>query len=92
MRRLAGLGLALLVVVGLLVGQLVLPGIAAQRLRSQLSRSAQVLSVSVSAFPAVKLLWHHADRVVIRLGRYHPAPGSLGATLEQSADVGTLLA
>ena len=92
MRRLAALAAGVLVVVVLGVGQLVLPGIAASHLRSQLSRDGQVLSVSVSAFPAVELLWHQADHVVIRMGRYDPPSGSLGRTLAQTGDVGTLQA
>ena len=67
MRRLAVLGVVLLVIVVLGVAQLVLPGIAAQRIRSQLGRYGQVQSVSVSAFPAIELLWHHADSVSVRL-------------------------
>ena len=49
-----------------------------------------MLEVQVHAFPAVKLLWHRADKVVVRLGRYRPAPGKLGSSLDQVADVGTL--
>ena len=90
MRRLAALGLGALVVVVLVVAQLLLPGIAARHVRDQLARSGQVLSVQVQAFPAIELLWHHADKVVVRLGRYRPRPGNLGGTLGQSADVGTL--
>jgi hypothetical protein len=89
-RRLIALGLVALVVVVLVVAQLVLPGIAAQRLRDQLSRSGQVLSVQVDAFPAIELLWLHADKVVIRLGRYRSTPAALPARLDQTADVGTL--
>ena len=74
----------------LVVAQLVLPGIAAQRVRDQLARSGQVLSVQVHAFPAIELLWHHADRVVIRLGRYRTRAGKLGSSLSQSGDVGSL--
>lgn len=74
----------------LVVAQLVLPGIAAQRVRDQLARSGQVLSVQVHAFPAIELLWHHADRVVIRLGRYRTPAGKLGSSLSQSGDVGSL--
>ena len=92
MRRLAALALGVLVLVILGVGQLVLPGIAARHLRSQLARDGQVLSVSVSAFPAIELLWHQADRVVIRMGRYAPPSGSLGATLAQTAEAGTVSA
>ncbi|HET8979213.1 MAG TPA: hypothetical protein VFN87_13710 [Solirubrobacteraceae bacterium] len=85
----AGVVLAAIVVV-LGVAQLVLPGLAAQRLRDQLARSGQVLSVTVSAFPAIELLWHHADRVVIRLGRYQSAPAQLRRHLAQLADAGTV--
>jgi hypothetical protein len=78
------------VVLALVVAQLVLPGIAAQRLRDQLARSGQVLSVQVHAFPAIELLWHQADRVVIRLGRYRTAVGRLGSSLSQSGDAGSV--
>lgn len=88
MRRLIALGVLALVVVVLGVAQLVLPGIAAQRLRTQLSRSGQVLSVQVSAFPAIQLLWGRADRVVIRLGSYRSS--NLGGTMARTGNVGTL--
>lgn len=83
-----GVGLLVLVVLG--VAQLVLPGLAAQRLRDRLGRSGQVQSVQVSAFPAIELLWHQADRVVVRLGRYHSTPQGLAALLAQAGDVGSL--
>jgi hypothetical protein len=92
MRRLAALGAGALIIVVLGVAQLVLPGIAARHLRAQLAHSGQVLSVTVSAFPAIKLLWHDADTVVIRLGRYRPATGDLPRTLDQAGDVGSLTA
>ena len=93
MRRLIvfGLGgLAAVVVVALIVAQLVLPGIAAEHIRDQLSKSGRVLSVKVSAFPAIELLWHQADSVTVRLGRYHSNPGHLGNELAQSGDAGSL--
>lgn len=90
MRRLAVLGSFVLVLVVLGVAQLVLPGIAAKRIRDRLARSGNVLEVQVHAFPAIELLWHHADRVVVRMGRYRSSPGPLGTTVGQSADVGSL--
>jgi hypothetical protein len=91
MRRLIALGVVGAVVVALVVAQLVLPGVAARHLRSQLSRSGTVQSVQVSAFPAIQLLWHHADTVTIRMGSYRESSGgNLGSTLRQAADVGTL--
>lgn len=92
MRRLAAVGAALVVLVVLGVGQLVLPGIAERQLRDRLERSGQVLSVHVSAFPAVELLWHHADSVVIRLGRYRSRPSRLGSLIDQTGNVGSLTA
>jgi hypothetical protein len=72
--------------------QLVLPGIAAGRLRSMLSRSGSVRSVSVSAWPAVELLWHHADSVTISMRSWSAGASRLDGQLEQLGDVGTLRA
>ncbi|HJS95367.1 MAG TPA: hypothetical protein VJ741_13970 [Solirubrobacteraceae bacterium] len=90
MRRLIALGVIGVVLVVLVVAQLVLPGIAASRLRDQLSKSGTVLSVKVSAFPAVELLWGHADSVVIRMGRYEAGASQIGGKLGGAADVGSL--
>ena len=77
----------LLVVV---LAQLFLPGIAAQRLRDDLEKSGTVLEVKVSAFPAIKLLWHQADSVVVRMGSYRSGVGHLGSTLAGAGDAGTI--
>lgn len=90
MRRLAVLGVVLVVIVVFGVAQLLLPGIAAHRIRSQLGRYGQVQSVSVSAFPAVELLWHHADRVSVRMNSFHANGSGLAGRLDQLAGVGTL--
>src|ERR1700729_3246927 len=92
MRRLAALAFVLVLVIVLGVGQLVLPGIAAQSLRDRLGHSGQVLSVKVSAFPAIELLWQQAGSVVVRLGRYRSTPEGLAGLLAQSGDVGSLTA
>jgi hypothetical protein len=89
-RRLIALGLVGLVLVLLIAAQLVLPGVAEQRLRSELSRSGTVLSVSVSAFPAIRLLWQRADHVVVRMGRYQSGASGLGDSLARTANVGTV--
>jgi hypothetical protein len=89
-RRLAVLGVAALVVALLVVAQLVLPGMAAQRLRDRLSRSGRVLEVQVHAFPAIQLLWHHADSVVVRMATYRATRTGLPGTLAQAGDAGTL--
>lgn len=88
MRRILALAAGLLI--ALILAQLVLPGIAAQRLRDQLGRHGRVLAVRVSAFPAIELLWHRADRVVIRIARYTASASSLAASIGQVADTGSL--
>lgn len=84
------LAAAALVVIVLVVAQLVLPGIAAQRLRDRLAKSGTVLSVKVEAFPAIELLWHHADHVVVRLGDYRSDVTHLGGTLAGAVDAGSV--
>ena len=74
----------------LIVAQLLLPGIAAQELRTDLEQSGTVLEVKVSAFPAIKLLWHKADKVVVRMGRYRSGASQLGDTLARAVDAGSL--
>jgi hypothetical protein len=90
LKRLAAVATALVVVVVLGVAQLVLPGVAAQRLRDRLSASGTVMSVKVSAFPAIELLWHHADRVVVRMADYRAAVTALGSTLAGAGDAGSV--
>ncbi len=72
------------------VAQLVLPAVAADRLRQRLSRSGQVIEVRVSAFPAVELLWHRADSVVARLARYRVGTSELAGLLQQTGDVASI--
>src|ERR1700759_4031442 len=90
MRRIIAIATAGVVILVLVVGQLLLPGIAADRLKDRLSESGNVISVEVHAFPAIKLLWNHADRVVVRMGRYQSAAGALGDLLGQTSGVGSV--
>lgn len=78
------------VILVLVVAQLVLPAIATDRLRDRLSKSGNVISVEVQAFPAIKLLWNHADRIVVRMGRYQSGAGALGDLLSQTSEVGSV--
>jgi hypothetical protein len=89
-RRIAVLATAGVVLLVVVLAQLFLPGIAAQRLRDDLEKSGTVLEVKVSAFPAIKLLWHQADSVVVRMGRYRSGVGHLGSTLAGAGDAGTI--
>jgi hypothetical protein len=91
MRRVSILAVAGVIIVLLVIGQLVLPGIAADRLRDQLSRSGQGLTVEVSAFPALKLLWHQADKVVVHAARFRASSTSdLAHKLAQTSDAGSV--
>jgi hypothetical protein len=71
-------GLPLLLVV---LAQVFLPTLAAKRVRDRVARYGMVRSVSVSAFPAVKLLWGKADTVDV----------SAGALSVQLSQIATLL-
>ena len=92
MRRLAALGggIVLAILVVLVIPQLVLPGIAAQQLRDRLTKSGTVLKVEVHAFPAIELLWHRADRVVVQMASYSSSASKLSSTLGQIGDTGRL--
>lgn len=83
-------GLAVAALVALALVQLIAPGIAARNLRHRLERSGHVTSVEVHAFPAVELLWGHADRVVVRLGAAVPGPGRLADLLAATRDTDRL--
>jgi hypothetical protein len=96
--RLAGRGpalaigaLAALVLIG--VAQLVLPGVAEDKLRSHLARYGTVRLVHVESAPAIKLLWHRADRIAVTMDSYHSEPGghaSLADFLSRTRDTGKL--
>jgi hypothetical protein len=70
----------------LVVAQLALPRIAEHRLRDRLERSGTVESVEISAFPAVKLLWHRADDVTVRMGRLRTGAGNFADLLARTGD------
>lgn len=90
MRRIAVLAVVGVVLLILVVAQLVLPGVAAQELRNNLEQSGTVLEIKVSSFPAIKLLWHRADSVVVRMGRYRAPVSRLGQTLGGAGDAASL--
>jgi hypothetical protein len=79
-------GLVLLLV----ASQLALPSIAEHRLRDRLERSGTVERVEISAFPAVKLLWHRADDVTVRMGRLRTGSGNFADLLARTGDTDDL--
>jgi hypothetical protein len=76
-----GLSLAGGVLLLLAVAQLLLPRIAASRISSRVGRYGQVQSVSVGAWPALKLLWGSVDSVRVRAGRLSLAPAQAAKLL-----------
>jgi hypothetical protein len=79
-----------LILAALGVAQLVLPGLAAERLRQRLNRSGHVLEVRVSAFPAIELLWHRADSVVVRMSGFRTGPSELAGMLADTGRAGSI--
>jgi hypothetical protein len=71
----------------LLVAQLALPRIAASRISSKVGRYGHVLHVSVSAWPAVKLLWGDADSVHVSAGRLALSPAQAAGLLWEGRGV-----
>ncbi len=73
-------------VVALALSQLLLPRIAAARIRSRLGRYGAVESVSVSAWPAIKLLWGSVDSVRVRAGALALSTGGAESLLWEARD------
>jgi hypothetical protein len=90
MRRIIGIGVASVVLLCLVLAQLLLPGIAADQLRDRLSKNGKVEEVSVAAFPAIELLWHDADKVIVRMASYRSSTAKLSILLDEAAGVGTI--
>jgi hypothetical protein len=84
------LAIAAGLILGLVAAQLALPGIAEHRLRDRLERSGTVERVEISAFPAVKLLWHRADDVTVRMGRLRTGSGNFADLLVRTVDTDDL--
>jgi hypothetical protein len=68
----------------LVLAQLLLPRIAASTISSRIARYGSVTSVSVSAWPAVTLLWGSADEVHVRARRLALEPAQAARLLWES--------
>lgn len=92
MSRASRIALALVALVLLLVllAQLLLPGVAATRVRARVERYGPVRSVHVSAFPALELLWGHAGSVSVSAGTLTVTPAQIASLLWEARTVGTL--
>lgn len=71
----------------LALAQLLLPRIAASTISSRVGRYGSVRSVSVSAWPAVKLLWGSADSVRVHAGSLRIEPQQAAKLLWESRGV-----
>jgi LmeA-like phospholipid-binding len=80
------LALCLLLLLLLVLAQLLLPGLAADRIASRLRRYGNVGNVSVSAWPAVELLWGSADSVTVRTGELRLSPSQTADRLWEGRD------
>jgi hypothetical protein len=69
------------------ISQLVLPAIAARVLRDRVARYGEVQSASVTAVPALELLWGSAESANLQAGRLSITPSELIALLLESRPV-----
>jgi hypothetical protein len=72
-------------VVLLVLAQVFLPKIAASRISDRIGRYGSVDSVHVSAWPAVELLWKHADSVKVHATRLRVSPAQTAKLLEEAS-------
>ncbi len=84
--KIAG-GVAGAIVAVVALAQVLLPGIAARMVRDKIEKYGTVKSVTVKAWPAVKLVWGEADEVLVRAGRLHVSPGQTVALLKEAKGV-----
>jgi LmeA-like phospholipid-binding len=80
-------GLAGAIVLVLVLAQLFLPGLAANRISSRVGRYGSVESVTVKAWPAIELLWGHADSVTVRAQNLEVSPAQTGKLLREARGV-----
>jgi hypothetical protein len=86
MGRVGRIGAALAGAVGLalVLAQVLLPRLAASRISSRVARYGTVESVSVSAWPAVKLLWGSSDSVHVHARDLAMSPSQAASLLSQA--------
>jgi hypothetical protein len=85
--RRAVFGVVAVPVALLVLAQLLLPGFAAQQMRDELGRYGKVRSASISAFPAIELLWGHAESAAARAGTLTMSTTQAGALLWKARNV-----
>jgi hypothetical protein len=83
-------GLAGAIALLLVLAQVFLPQIAASRVRSRVAEYGTVKSVSVKAWPAVELLWGHADSVRVAAGSLKMSPAQTVKLLGEARGVSSM--
>jgi hypothetical protein len=84
-------GFTVSIVVLLILSQVLLPGIAANNIRASLHTDGGSPTVSVTAFPAVMLLFGHADTITVHVHELRASGrGSLVGLLGRMANVARL--
>lgn len=81
---------AVVLVILLVVGQLVLPGIAERRVRDELEAVGTVSNVEVSSLPAVKLLFGEIDSLAARVGASESSDQELADLIARAEDIDRL--
>ncbi len=81
---------AVVVILLVVLAQVLLPRIAASRVRDKVDAYGQVRSVHVSAFPALELLWGHADSVSVSADKLAVTPEQVASLLWQARSLGAL--
>jgi hypothetical protein len=76
------------IVAVLLAAQAALPAIARHQVRAALGVGASGVHVQIRALPAIKLLWHRADRVTITVDRLAPRASGGGTVGDMLAGLG----
>jgi hypothetical protein len=80
-------GLLGAIVLVLVLAQVFLPAIAASRVHSRVGKYGTVKSVTVKAWPAIKLLWGHADSVRVTAGSLTMSPAQTAKLLVQARGI-----
>jgi hypothetical protein len=82
--------LAALAILVLVLGQILLPRIAASRISSRIGRYGKVDSVHVTAWPAIKLLWGHADSATVHASNLRLSPAQTAYLLWEGRGLGRI--
>jgi hypothetical protein len=84
------LPIAAVAAVVLVGGQFVVPPIATAVLRHRLGKDGKVVSAHLSAFPWIKLILQHANKVTATMVNYDVKPSQLESLLHQAEGIGTV--